>query len=118
MGSLTRGVMDEVLREAGVKPDIAIEARSNETVKQAVAAGFGIALMSAHAIAFEVEARRLAVLDVAKFPVHRRWFMLHRRGKRLPAVALAFERFLEAEGEAAILRLLPRSLRRYWSAPA
>ena len=63
-GSLTRSVMDETLRRARQKASIAIEAASNETVKQVVAAGFGIAFMSAHAIAQEIELKRLAVLDV------------------------------------------------------
>jgi DNA-binding transcriptional LysR family regulator len=37
------------LRRARLKPSIAIEAASNETIKQAVAAGFGVAFMSARA---------------------------------------------------------------------
>lgn len=113
-GSLTREVMDEALRGARLKPAIAIEAASNETLKQAVSAGFGIAFMSAHAVALELAAKRLVVLDVAGFPIRRRWYVVHRRGKRLPPVAAAFGRYLREEGEAGILRLLPRGLRRYW----
>ena len=85
-----------------------IEAASNETLKQAVSAGFGIAFMSAHAIGLEVEARRLAVLDVADFPVRRRWFT------RAPRTASTCRPWpwpssssCSAEGEAGILRLLP-----------
>src|SRR5204863_2384078 len=78
-GSLTRGVMDEALRRARIRPRIAIEAASNETLKQAVSAGFGLAFMSAHAIALEVEAKRLVVLDVIDFPIRRRWYCVHRR---------------------------------------
>jgi DNA-binding transcriptional LysR family regulator len=116
-GSLTRVVMDETLRRARIKPAIAIEASSNETVKQAVAAGFGIAFASAHAVGLEVQARRLAVLEVAEFPVRRQWYAVHRRGKRLPAVAQAFVAFLEKEGEAEMRRLVPPRLRRYWREP-
>jgi DNA-binding transcriptional LysR family regulator len=113
-GSLTRVVMDETLRRARLKPVIAIEASNNETVKQAVAAGFGVAFISTHAIALEVQARRLAVLEIAELPVRRKWFAVHRRGKRLPAVAQAFVAFLEKEGEAQMQRLVPPRLRRYW----
>lgn len=113
-GSLTREVMDETLRRARIRPEIAIEAASNETLKQAVAAGFGVAFMSAHAVALEVETRRLAILDVADFPATRRWYAVHRRGKHLPAVTRAFVGFLEREGEAGIARQVPRSLRHYW----
>ena len=113
-GSLTREVMDETLRRARIRPEIAIESASNETLKQAVAAGFGVAFMSAHAIGLEVESRRLAILDVVDFPATRRWYTVHRRGKQLPAVTRAFIAFLVKEGEAGIVRQVPRSLRRYW----
>jgi DNA-binding transcriptional LysR family regulator len=113
-GSLTRKVMDETLRRARHKAGIAIEAPSNETIKQAVAVGFGVAFMSAHAIALEVEHKRLAVLDVIDFPVRRRWYTVFRRGKHLPPVAKAFAEFLASHGEAAIRRLVPPKLRALW----
>jgi LysR family transcriptional regulator, low CO2-responsive transcriptional regulator len=113
-GSLTREVMDETLRRARIKPAIAIEASNNETVKQAVAAGFGVAFLSTHAIGLEVQARRLKVLDIAELPVRRQWFAVTRKGKRLPAVASAFVAFLEKEGEARMQKLVPTRLRRYW----
>jgi LysR family transcriptional regulator, low CO2-responsive transcriptional regulator len=113
-GSLTRKVMDETLRRARFKPAIAIEAASNETIKQAAAAGFGLAFISTHAIGLEVQAGRLAVLDIAELPVRRTWFAVHRRGKHLPAVAQAFVAFLASEGEARMKKMLPPRLRRYW----
>ncbi len=114
-GSLTRTVMDETLRRARIRPRVTLEAASNETIKQAVAAGFGIAFMSLHAVVAEVEARRLAVPDLVDFPVRRRWYVVHRRGKHLPAVARAFAQYLEEEGEPGIRRLVPRALKRYWA---
>ena len=116
-GSLTREVMDETLREAGIVPDIVIEASSNETIKQSVAAGFGLAFASAHAVGLEVESGRLAILEVTGFPVRRQWLAVHRRGKHLPAVTRAFAEFLRIEGERAIARQVPASLRRFWKRP-
>jgi DNA-binding transcriptional LysR family regulator len=113
-GSLTREIMDETLRRARIRPKIVLEVASNETIKQAVAAGFGVAFMSAHAVGLEVEAGRLAILDAVDFPVMRRWYAVHRRGKHLPAVTRAFREFLEAEGEAGIARQLPPKLQRLW----
>jgi DNA-binding transcriptional LysR family regulator len=113
-GSLTREVMDETLRRARIRPKIALEAASNETIKQAVAAGFGVAFISAHAVGLEVESKRLAIIDVVDFPIMRRWLAVHRRGKHLPAVTRAFREFLEAEGEAGIGRQFPPSLQRLW----
>ncbi|MHB1592237.1 MAG: hypothetical protein ACYCTW_12010 [Sulfuricella sp.] len=37
------------------------------------------------------------LLDVDSFPIRRHWFVVHRKGKRLPAVALAFKEFLLQE---------------------
>jgi DNA-binding transcriptional LysR family regulator len=112
VGSLTRDVMDETLKRGRIKPRVAIEAASNETIKQAVAAGFGIAFMSAHAIGLEVQSGELAILDVVDFPVLRSWYVVHRRGKHLPAVARAFAAFLAREGEAGIVRRMPPGLQR------
>ncbi|HUP96349.1 MAG TPA: LysR substrate-binding domain-containing protein [Usitatibacter sp.] len=114
-GSLTREAMDETLARARIRPNVVIEAASNETIKQAVAAGFGIAFASLHAIGLEVEARRLAILDVTGFPVRRRWYAVHRRGKHLPAVARAFSAFLAEEGEHRIRRQLPRALAKMYA---
>jgi DNA-binding transcriptional LysR family regulator len=113
-GSLTREIMDETLRRARIRPKLAIEVASNETIKQAVAAGFGVAFISAHAVGLEVESGRLAIVDVVDFPVMRRWYAVHRHGKHLPAVTRAFSEFLQAEGEAGIGRQFPRSLQRLW----
>ena len=113
-GSLTREIMDETLRRARLKPTVAIESSSNETIKQAAAAGFGIAFASAHAVGLEVESGRLAILDVVGFPIRRQWYAVHRRGKHLPAVARAFAAYLQEEGEPGIERQTPRVLRRLW----
>lgn len=116
-GSLTRHAMDEILAAAGIRPQIVIETASNETIKQTAAAGFGIAFISAHAIGYEVESRKLAVLDVQGLPERREWYCVHRRGKRLPAVAQAFAQYLQRDGAAAIRGLVPKALRAYWDDP-
>ena len=114
-GSLTREAMDETLARARIRPNVVIEASSNETIKQSVASGFGVAFASLHAIGLEVEAGRLAVLDVVGFPIRRHWYVVNRRGKHLPEVARAFAAFLQAEGEERIRRLLPRALAKMYA---
>ena len=84
-----------------------IEMGSNETIKQAVMAGLGIAFISAHTIAFEVEMRRLAILDVIDMPIRKQWFAVT-RSDHVPAPAeQAFSRFLTQKG-ATFLPLLER----------
>ena len=75
---------------------------SNETVKQAVMAGLGIAFLSAHAVALELEVGRLVALDVRGFPHTENWHIVHHRGKRLPPVARAFKEFLLEDGARII----------------
>jgi LysR family transcriptional regulator, low CO2-responsive transcriptional regulator len=75
-----------------------IEMGTNETIKQAVMAEMGIALLSAHTIAAEVEAGRIAVLDVQGMPMVRRWYAVRRQDKRLLPAARALWDHLVRDG--------------------
>lgn len=86
---------------------IAMEICSTETIKQAVIAGMGISFLSAHTISQELRAGTLRLLDVQGFPLLLNWYVVHRRGKRLPPVAQAFKDFLISDGAALIERFAP-----------
>lgn len=75
-----------------------IEMSSNETIKQAVMAGLGIAFISAHTVASEVEIGRLSILDVVGLPIRRQWFVVRRTEKRLLPAALALRDFWLRQG--------------------
>lgn len=83
---------------------IAMEITSTETIKQAVIAGMGISFLSIHTVALELQVGNLAVLDVEGFPVMLNWYVVHRKNKRLPPVALAFKNFLLEDGARLIAR--------------
>ncbi len=104
-GSGTRTLMRDLLSKAGLDPDAGMEFGSNETIKQSVMAGIGIALISAHTIAAEVEDRRLVVLDVVGLPIVRQWFVVKRREKRLLPAAQALWHHLIDEGESFLPHL-------------
>ena len=97
-GSGTRAAMSAFFAEQRFKPHITMEMSSNETIKQAVMTGMGIAWVSLHTIGLELEAKRLIVLDVDSLPVMRRWYIAHRTGKRLSPAAVAFRQFLLEKG--------------------
>ena len=63
-GSGTRGLMEQLFEAARISPKIGMAMSSNETIKQAVIAGLGIAFISAHTVATELDERRLVTLDV------------------------------------------------------
>lgn len=104
-GSGTRGLMEQLFESARIRPAIGMEMSSNETIKQAVIAGLGIAFISAHTVATELDERRLVALDVAGLPVVRQWFVVNRKDKVLLPPALALRDFLGASGA----QFLPRT---------
>lgn len=75
------------------RPPYEIEMSSNETIKQAVMAGLGIAFISAHTIATEVEIGQLKILNVKGLPIRRQWFCVRRTEKRLLPAANALRDF-------------------------
>ncbi len=104
-GSGTRSVFEYFFSNVVVRqPKISIEIGSNETIKQAVIAGLGIALISAHTIEAEVESGRLAVLDVKGLPIIRQWFIVRRADRPFSPIGQAMWDFTLAEGP----KLLPK----------
>lgn len=105
-GSGTRAAFDAFMSDpcsGDVRRDI--EFGSNETIKQAVMAGLGIAFISAHTIAAEVESRRLKILDVVNLPVMRQWYVVCRTDKRLLAAAESLRSFWLERGSAFLPRV-------------
>jgi LysR family transcriptional regulator for metE and metH len=90
----TRMLMQRLFDEAGLNPNLGMEIGSNETIKQAVMAGLGIALLSAHTVHAELQDGRLSELDVAGLPVIRQWFLVKLRKKRLLPAAQALWDFI------------------------
>jgi DNA-binding transcriptional LysR family regulator len=106
-GSDTWNSMEDGFGEDLKDIKIAMEIRSTETIKQAVIAGIGVGFLSAHTIGMELQAGSLVVLDVENFPVMLNWYVVHRRNKRLPPVALAFKNFLLSDGADLIQKIIP-----------
>jgi DNA-binding transcriptional LysR family regulator len=109
-GSGTQNVFEEFMGAIVVKrPRLGIEMGSNETIKQAVMAGLGVALISGHTVATEVEAGRLALLDVRGLPIRRQWYAVRRADRILGPAAAAFRTFLIERGARWLPRLPTKS---------
>ncbi len=109
-GSGTRLALELFLGEIpGRLDDVGPEFSSNETIKQAVMAGLGVAFISAHTIALEVEIGRLVILDVVGTPIRRQWFIVS-RGDRSPSPTMtAFRSFVGEQGGAFLPKVkMPR----------
>ncbi len=95
-GSGTRLAFEEFCHAHRLQPTVAFELDDNSAVKEAVAAGLGIAPLSCHALHMELKLGRLAILDVEGFPLRRQWYVVHRANRRLGRAASAFREFLLA----------------------
>jgi DNA-binding transcriptional LysR family regulator len=107
VGSGTRLLAERFLARNGIEPRIGMEIGSNETIKQAVMAGLGIAFISAHTIAAEIGDGRLAILDVAGLPEMRQWFVVYPATKRMMPAACSLRDFLVAEGQRFLPNVRP-----------
>lgn len=85
-GSGTRILMTRYLDRLGEGlPYRQIEMGSNETIKQAVIANLGIAMISLHTATEEIRSGRLVTLPADGLPIVRRWYLLYREDMPLTA---------------------------------
>jgi LysR family transcriptional regulator, low CO2-responsive transcriptional regulator len=93
-GSGTRLTSEKFFADHGIALKNRLEVGSNEAIKQTVAGGLGLAVLSAHTVTAELALGELVQLDVRGFPLIRRWHVVVPRGKRLSAAARAFKDWL------------------------
>jgi len=97
-GSGTRQAVEKLFQAANVELAAHMEFDDSEAIKQGVISGLGVAYLSLHALRLELAAGDVVILDVAGFPLRRRWYAVHRKGKRLTNAAQSFLDFLQQEG--------------------
>lgn len=89
-GSGTRLAVDRLFANNGLKISPYMELGNAEAIKQGVMAGLGISVLSRRNIYLELSNQKIAILDVEEFPLVRRWYAVHLKGKRLSLVARTF----------------------------
>jgi LysR family transcriptional regulator for metE and metH len=95
VGSGTRMLMERMLVRVGLdRPVETVEMGTNETIKQSVMAGLGIAFISAHTCLSEIAAGKLAALNIKGLPVVRQWYVLHRADRDVSKAAELLEDFI------------------------
>jgi DNA-binding transcriptional LysR family regulator len=103
-GSGTRAAMQKFFAAHRIRVRVGTEMSSNETIKQAVMAGMGLAFISEHTIGLELATGKLALVRAEGLPVMRRWHVVRREEKRLSPAAEAFERWVLEKGGAFLAR--------------
>jgi len=97
-GSGTRKAVQSLFDEHKITLKVRLDLGSNEAIKQAIAGGLGISILSAHTLALEGSDSQLTILDVEKFPIERHWYAVYPSGKQLSIVARTFLEYLLTEG--------------------
>jgi LysR family transcriptional regulator, low CO2-responsive transcriptional regulator len=99
-GSGTRQAVQKLFEEHGIAPKVKLDLGSNEAIKQAIAGGLGISVLSRHTLTLESLNSEIVILDVEHFPIRRHWYVLYPAGKQLSIVARTFFDYLLNEGKA------------------
>ena len=90
-GSGTRMTSDRFFKKLKFQPNIRMELGSNEAIKEAVAGGLGIGVISKYALHGRQKEHGVAIINVKGFPISSHWHMVHPAKKKLSPVALAFK---------------------------
>ncbi|MFM7427888.1 MAG: LysR substrate-binding domain-containing protein [Elainella sp.] len=93
-GSGTRGALQKLLDAEKLSVKVRLELGSNEAIKQAVAGGLGLSVLSRHTLLPEGANSELTILDVEGFPISRQWYVVYLAGKQLSVVANTFLDYL------------------------
>lgn len=96
-GSGTRRAFQTLLDEHGLSVKVRLELGSNEAIKQAIAGGLGLSVLSRHTLTMEGNTDELTILNVDGFPIHRQWYVVYLAGKQLSVVASTFLDHLKDE---------------------
>ena len=93
-GSGTRSAMEKFFAQHGLQFSAGMEVKSNEAIKQCVQAGLGLGVISRATLDMELALGKLVILDVRKFPIARRWYIVHPEQKNLSHAAQSMKKFI------------------------
>ena len=96
-GSGTRAAVQKLFAKQKISVQVKLELGSNEAIKQAIAGGLGISILSQHCLISEGVTGELAILDVERFPIKRNWYVAHLASKKLSVIAQTFLDYLLSE---------------------
>jgi DNA-binding transcriptional LysR family regulator len=94
-GSGTRMAADLHFSQKKFRPHVRLELGSNESVKESVAGGLGIGVVSRHALHGLDKENGVHVIQVDGFPLPSAWHVVHHSSQRLSPSATAFKGHLQ-----------------------
>ncbi|QCU90887.1 LysR family transcriptional regulator [Thiomicrorhabdus sediminis] len=93
-GSGTRLLVEKLFNELNLQLNVRMELGSNEAIKQAVAGGMGLSLLSKSSVNIDANQNELCILDVEGFPIKRHWYIVRLQDKEVSVLAQTFIDYL------------------------
>ena len=94
VGSGTRRAVEQLFKQQGMTVPVRLEIGNNEAIKQAIAGGLGISVLSWHVFNQKRFHEEFTILDVEHFPIQRYWYVAYPKTKQLSVIAQTFLDYL------------------------
>ena len=91
MNPTPRMTVDNFFKKMKFQPDVRMELGSNEAIKEAVAGGLGIGVLSKYALHGRQKEHGVVIINAKGFPISSHWHIVNPTNKKLSPVALAFK---------------------------
>jgi DNA-binding transcriptional LysR family regulator len=96
-GSGTRLAVDAHFASQQFDPIVRLELGNNEAIREAVAGGLGLAVLSGHALEGRASNTGVQILPVIGFPIPSKWHLVYIRNRTLSPIAAVFREHLLTE---------------------
>jgi len=90
----TRRAFERFLAAEGRSLKSNMEMNTNDAIKQSVAEGLGLGIVSIHTVANELEQGSLKIINASGFPIQRSWYLVQRKGRRLSPLSERFKEYI------------------------
>ncbi|MEI4551036.1 LysR family transcriptional regulator [Pseudoalteromonas spongiae] len=104
-GSGTRYVTEQFFKANNIKPNVRMTIASNEAIIHSVLSGMGVAILSAHTLAFG-DSYNVKVINVSSLPIQSKWSFSWAKSQQLSPIAKVFLDYVETEGKAMMKKAI------------
>ena len=101
----TRRAVERFLAAKGRSLKSNMEMNTNDAIKQSVAEGLGLGIVSIHTVANELEQGSLKIINASGFPIQRSWYLVQRKGRRLSPLSERFKVYIIGEAQGISSKL-------------
>lgn len=93
-GSAIREAVESLFEKHNLVPRVRMELENDEAIKQSIAQGLGISVLSLHSLSPTSSILDLVTLNVEEFPIHRQWYVVFLKTRFLSTAVQTFMDYL------------------------